>query len=108
MSKYTLLAIAPIALLAAMVGLCPTTPLLAEPLISIRATDDGLIDIDESAHMGAFATTNDVNLAIAAATNALAKVAHTGSWTNLVDRPIEVRANLDGDGKVRYRLFSNN
>ena len=78
------------------------------PLITIRASDEGQIDIERSADMGTFATTNDVALAIAAATNALAAVAHTGNYTNLVSRPIEIRATVDGDGVTRYRIVNPN
>lgn len=100
MTKY-LLSIAAVAVFA----VC--APCADSPLISIRATDDAQIDIERSADMGKFATTNDLASAITAATNALAAVAHTGSYTNLVDRPIDIRATVDGDGVTRYRIFTN-
>ena len=45
--------------------------------------------------------------AVRDATNNLATVAHTGDYASLTNAPtLEIRANLDGDGKVRYRIFS--
>jgi hypothetical protein len=101
MTKY-LLSILAVAAFA--FALCADSP---SPLLSIRATDDAQIDVMRSADMGQYATTNDLASAIASATNALATVAHTGSYTNLVDRPIDIRATVDGDGVTRYRIFTN-
>jgi len=101
MTKY-LLAIVAVAVFAA----CALSA--DSPLITIRASDEGQIDVERSADMGKYATTNDVASAIAAATNALAAVAHTGNYTNLVSRPIEIRATVDGDGVTRYRIVNPN
>lgn len=49
----------------------------------------------------------DLESMIVAATNALAEVAHTGDVNSLTNAPqFEIRMNVDGDGKTRYRIFS--
>jgi len=78
-------------------------------IVSIKLDDNGKIDAGESIDLAAFSANLQTNIAeaVAAATNALAAVAHTGDMLSLTNAPaFEIRANLDADGKTRYRIFS--